>query len=36
MKNVKVANAATAPMIMVTLSAAYSEVAYVIRVMETE
>jgi hypothetical protein len=36
MNNVKVANAATAHMIMAMLSAASSEVAYVIRVMATE
>jgi hypothetical protein len=36
MKNANVANAATAPMIMVMPSEASSAVAYVIRVMVTE
>jgi hypothetical protein len=36
MKNVKVANAATAPLIMAGPSAASSEVVYAIRVMAME
>ena len=36
MNNVKVANAATAPLIMAGQSAASSEVAYAIRAMATE